>query len=200
MTRSTLCKALLLSAVVGSAVQAQTPTQPSMQEIMNRSAQVATPGPQHAALAHYIGQWDVEISFTGAMMPAQRSKGTAEYFWIIEGRWLGQRIKAQLMGRPYESFSIRGYDNLSKSHVALTLGTSDTSMNVVRGLGTLTNDHAIAMYGTLDDYLSGQLHKPYKVVARHIDDNRHISEVWEFGANDTSTKVMEFIFSRAATK
>ena len=52
---------------------------------MERLTAATQLGPQHAALAKYLGRWDVDISLP--RMTAH-SKGTAEYSWVIEGRWL----------------------------------------------------------------------------------------------------------------
>jgi hypothetical protein len=197
MTLSILRFAVLTALTLCGSAAAQVPDAAQMKELAAKMAKISALGPHHAALGQYVGRWDVEIAFSGAMMPAQRSKGTAEYSWIIEGRWLGQRIKGQMLGRPYESFSIVGYDTFSKNRVAVTVGSTDSSMNVVRGLWADPNEQATAMYGTLEDFISGELHKPFKVVNRNIDANRHVTEIWEFGGNDSGVKVMEFTFTRA---
>ena len=39
---------------------------------------------------------------------AQHSKGKAEYSWVVKGRWLGCHLTGQMLGLPYEQFTILG--------------------------------------------------------------------------------------------
>jgi hypothetical protein len=176
---------------------AQTPAQdPAMQEMLAKMKAVATPGPHHKALGKYLGVWNVELALVMPGAPAQRSKGTATYQWIIDGRWMSQRISGQLMGMPYESFSILGFDNYAKNHVAVTVSNADTAMIMSRGLVVDPTNKVSAVYGTLDEYTTGELHKPFKTVVREISDTRHVMEIWDLGIGDAGAKVLEFTFTR----
>jgi hypothetical protein len=176
---------------------AQTPTQdPAIQEMLAKMKAVATPGPRHKALAKYVGTWNVEMAMVMPGAPAQRSQGTATYQWIIDGRWMSQRITGLLMGMPYESFSIIGFDNYAKNHVAVTVSSADTAMTMSRGLVVDPTHKVTAVYGTLDEYATGELHKPFKSVMREVSDTRHVMEIWDLGIGDAGAKVLEFTFTR----
>jgi hypothetical protein len=184
-------------AALAGVTRAQTQDQSAaMKEIQARMKAVATPGPRHADLAGFIGTWDVDIAMVMPGAPGQRSKGTAEYSWIIQDRWLGQRIKAQMMGAPYESFSIIGYDNYAKNHVVVSVTSMDTSMVTARGLVVDPSHRVTALYGTLDEYATGELHKPFKAVTRKVDADHHQMEVWDLGIGDAGAKVLEYTFVR----
>jgi hypothetical protein len=101
-------------------------------------------GPQHAALAKYLGRWDVDI-----VLPrmAAHSKGTAEYFWVIEGRWLGCRIKGTMLGQPFEEFTILGYDSYSQSAVEVSVESTDNSMVMSRGSSTDSTQSSSVLFG-----------------------------------------------------
>lgn len=168
----------------------------TMQEMMERMKAAATPGPQHEALAAFLGTWDVEIAMVMPGAPAQKNAGTAEYRWILEGRWMSQHVKGALMGSPYESFTILGFDNYARNHVSVTVSTADTAMNMARGLVVDPTGRTTAVYGTLDEYTTGELHKPYKAVMRNESASRHVMEIWDLGIGADGAKVLEFTFNR----
>jgi hypothetical protein len=151
-------------------------------------------GPQHAALAKYLGRWDVDISLPRMAM---HSKGTAEYTWVIEGRWLGCRIKGAMLGQPFEEFTILGYDSYAQSAVEVSVESADNSLVMSRGSAADSNQSA-SLFGELDEYTSGSLHRPFKVVERWLDDDRHVTEIWDLGAAEAPVQKVTFTFTRAA--
>lgn len=191
--------ALILAAPPAAAAtqdQQQQDMEASMQEMQERTREATTPGEHHEALARFVGEWDVEIAMLMPGSPEQRSQGTATYEWLMEGRWLSQRIVGSIFGGEYESFSIIGFDNYAKNHVLVTVSSMDTAMNMARGLVVDPEGDVTAMYGTLDEYTTGEVHKPYKVVTRIIDDDSHVTEIWDLGIGTDGAKVLEFTYSR----
>ncbi len=199
MTIPALVRAATVLAllVTPSLTAAQTPSQEkAMQEMMERMKQAATPGPPHKALEGFLGAWEVEMAMVMPGAPTQKSTGTAEYRWLIDGRWMSQHITGSLMGTPYESFSIMGYDNFAKNHVSVTVSTADTAMSMARGVVVDPTGRTTVVYGTLDEYTTGELHKPYKAVMRHVSASRHVMEIWDLGIGADGAKVLEFTFTR----
>lgn len=109
---------------------------------------------------------------------------------------MSQRITGQLMGRPYESFSLMGFDNYAKNHISVSVSSMDTAMTMTRGLVVDPTNRVTATYGTLDEYTTGELHKPLKVVMRRASETRHVMEVWDLGIGEAGAKVLEFTFTR----
>jgi hypothetical protein len=167
-----------------------------MEEMMARMAEAAKPGPRHEALGAYVGNWDVEIAMVMPGSPGQKSKATAAYGWVIDGRWLSVRIDGQLMGQTFESFSIMGYDNYAKNHVVVTVSSMDTAMTMARGLVVDPTHKVRSLYGTIDEYTTGEIHKPVKVLFRDVSADRHIMEIWDLGIGDAGAKVLEYTFTR----
>lgn len=190
-----LAGAIVLAAPAAAAAQAPS-QEATMQEMMARMKQAAEVGPHHEALGDLVGLWDVEIAMVMPGSPAQRSNGTAEYAWVIDGRWLSQRISGELMGAPHESYSIIGFDNYAKNHVAVAVSSMDTAMIITRGLVVDPTNKVRALYGTLDEYTTGELHKPLKVVLRDVSDTRHVMEIWDLGIGEAGAKVLEYTFTR----
>ena len=179
-----------LVVVISTAVQAaDAPAGPP-----SRVSAAMQLGPQHAALARYLGRWDVDIALPRMDV---HSKGTAEYSWVIEGRWLGCRIKGTLLGQPFEEFTILGYDSYSQSAVEVSVESADNSMVMSRGSSSDPAQPPPVLYGELDEYTSGSLHRPFKVVQRWVSDTRHVTEIWDLGAGETPVQKLAFTFTRA---
>jgi hypothetical protein len=151
-------------------------------------------GPQHTALAKYLGRWDVDIALPRM---TTHSRGSAEYSWVIEGRWLGCRIKGTMLGQPFEEFTILGYDSYSQSAVEVSVESADNSMVLSRGSAADPKQSSSVLYGELDEYTRGSLHRPFKVVERWLSDHRHVTEVWDLGAGETPIQKVTFTFTKA---
>jgi len=197
MTLSQAMAVVIAVLALGGSMPEQTPAeQVTMEQVMARMKEAAQLGPHHKALARYLGNWDVEIAVVMPGAPTQRSKGTAVYSWAIDGRWLTQRITGQFMGAPYEGFALIGFDNYAKNHVAVAVSSMDTAMIMTRGLVVDPAHKVRTLYGTLDEYTTGELHKPLKVVLRDESDARHVMEIWDLGIGETGAKVLEYTFTR----
>jgi hypothetical protein len=187
----------LLAAPGAAAAQDPAEREAMIREMQERARVATTPGKYHEALDYYIGEWDVELAMVMPGAPPQRSPGRATYEWLIEGRWVMQRVEAaEFMGVPYYGATIIGYDNFARNHVAASVSNVDTALNVVRGVVVDPNDRVTALYGTLDEYTTGELAKPYKVVTRVVDRNHHTIEVWDLGIGPDGAKVLQFDYTR----
>ncbi|MBL8815853.1 MAG: SMP-30/gluconolactonase/LRE family protein [Planctomyces sp.] len=160
-----------------------------------RLAAIVSPGPFHDFLQRFLGTWTIETRvFQGeAASPAER--GTAECLWQIEGRWLLIRNAGTLTGRPMLSETSLGYDNFKQSFVASTISNLDTAMN--RAEGDLNADLTqLTLYGTTDEYLTGELARPVKYVWKFQSFDRMTFEVHDLGIGDVNTKVVEITYLR----
>ncbi len=165
----------------------------AQQAVMARIKAASALGPQQAALARYLGRWDVDIALPGASV---HSKGTAEYSWVIDGRWLGCRIKGTMLGQPFEEFTILGYDSYARQVVEVSVESADNAMATARGSEAGSMQATSVLFGELDEYLSGSLHRPYKVVMRWLNARRHVTEVWDLGAGEKPIEKVVFTFTR----
>jgi hypothetical protein len=194
-----LCVSLALPLLVAVAAAAQPDPRTSPEEIrrMQERAQAATATTQHHEdLAWFLGDWDVEIELVMPGAPSQKSRAVARVTWVIDGRWLGEKIQGTLFGAPYESFLVRGFDSYAKNHVAATVQSMDNSLLVARGVVVDPQGQVTAMYGTLDEYTTNELGKPFKAVTRKLDANRFTLEVWDLGIGADGAKVFEYRYTR----
>ncbi len=193
LVRWILCAGLVVSAGAGHAQSRPADTAPSR----SGAAAAMALGPQHAALGELLGTWDVDIVLSDGSKPAQHSKGKAEYSWVIKGRWLGCHLTGEMLGFPYEEFTILGYDSYAKNIVEVAVESVDNSMLLSRGPTFGPDQPVTALYGELDEYSAGVLHSPYKVVLKHVSPDRHVTTVVGFDSSGNEVKKVEFTFSRA---
>lgn len=200
MRTASVLASLFVLAIAASAQAADAPAPPAAKgdaatnkAMMERITAATQLGPQHAALAKYLGRWDVDIALPRM---TTHSKGTAEYTWVIEGRWLGCRIKGSMLGQPFEEFTILGYDSYSQSAVEVSVESADNSMVMSRGSSDPTQSSAV-LFGELEEYTRGSLHRPFKVVERWLSPTRHVTEVWDLGAGEAPVPKVTFTFTKA---
>ena len=161
-----------------------------------RLAKLTMPGARHDAMRFFLGDWDVEIQLRMPGAPVQSSKGASTFAWLIDGRWLSERITGSFMGQPYEGFAIRGYDNYAKNYVTCAVSNFDTAMNVVRGVVSDPSGKTIVQYGTLDEYMLGDKNHPLKTVTRITGDDTFELEVWDLGLGVEGAVVLKYVYSR----
>jgi hypothetical protein len=172
----------------------QEPAQPDPAEMLKLFAKYTTLGEEHRLLERFIGEWDAQSSM---IMGDQRSttKGSATFRWKVEGRWLESEWRGEMMGMPVVSHGWLGYDKFKMSYVMTSITSLDTAMNEAEG--DLTPDgKALVMYGTLDEYLSGEHDKMVKYVYRFVSADEIVFEVHDLPIGEVNTQVMEFRFTR----
>ena len=175
--------------------------QQDMADMMERMAAFTQPGEEHAYLERMLGEWDVELSLIMGGQKLPPSKGTAKTEWLFDGRWLQTTMKGSMMGRPIESVNLLGYDKFKMSYVTTSVSTMDTAMNEAEGdLDTRQNDDpwddALILWGTLDEYLTGEHDKMVKTVIRFTGPDERVMEIHDMPIGETGTQVIEMRFKR----
>jgi hypothetical protein len=196
---SFLAGAVLASLLVPafSAGFAQESDDPAMDmaAMMAQAEKYTSPGEHHELLNRHLGEWDTEmILFMGgnAMEP---SKGTSKSEWLMEGRWLKSDFEGSMMGMPMRIVSIMGYDNFKQSYVVTSVNSMDTIMLHQEG-DMDPGGKALLMYGTLDEYLTGEHDKMVKTVFRFLSEDEIVMEVHDLPIGETNTKVFEIRYKR----
>jgi hypothetical protein len=114
----------------------------------------------------------------------------------MEGRWLKWEGSGTMMGMPANLFMLIGYDNFKMSYVATFVSSLDTAM--LRAEGDMDpGGKTLLMYGTLDEYLTGEHDKMVKYVWRFESDDRIRMELHDLPIGETNTKVVEYVWTRA---
>ena len=83
-----------------------------------------SPGDHHKHLGAYAGTWSVELKFfPGPGADPVVSNATSEFNWILNGHYMTEDLKGDMMGMPFEGKSVFGYDNFRQEHFSLWIDT-----------------------------------------------------------------------------
>jgi uncharacterized protein DUF1579 len=168
-----------------------------MQEMMKKWAEVATPSEGHKALESLAGKWDIVtlVWGEGAGKPPSESKGSCETKWILDGRYLLEEMSSQMMGMPYKSMNIIGFDNYKKKYVMSYVDNMGTAIYTGEGKLDPANK-VLTSFGKMDDFTTGERDKPVKYVTRVISKDKHIFEIYDEVGSSNEYKVLEIAYTR----
>lgn len=176
---------------------APTFTKEDMERAMAQMKTMVSPGPHHKELARFLGTWKTTTRFVMGGTKTPGEAGTATVSWLMDGRWLKFDLGGSMMKRPYTGFVLMGYDNFKRSFVSTSVTSIDTAM--VRLEGDMDpSGKALLMYGTLDEYTTGEHDKMVKYVYRFESPDRMVLEVHDLPIGETNTQVVEVVFERAS--
>ena len=114
-------------------------------------------------------------------------------FAPYSGRW---EFEATLMGMPYKSFFIHGFDNYKNKFTTAFVSNMDTALITLTGVVVDPTGNVTVEYGELDEPTMHQVGKALKTVTRRKDDNHFVVEVWDLGIGEAGAIVLEFAYSR----
>ncbi len=132
---------LATSALASAAMAAETAAPASGmpdQAAMQRMAALTTPGENHKVLGQLVGSWDYTISFKMAKdAPEQTSTGSSENMWILDGRFLQQKVSGVMdMGGQKQNFNgiaTIGYDNGKREYQSTWMDNMNTGLMTATG-------------------------------------------------------------------
>jgi len=175
--------------------QDQQDPQEAMAKMMEKAKRYTQPGKHHRVLERFIGKWNTELRLFMGGKASPAEKGSAEHSWLMQGRWLQMKSTGRMMGRPLNSYWWMGYDNFKQSYVATGVNNLDTAMT--RSEGDMDqNGKTMLLYGTIDEYLTGEHDKMVKTVFRFESDDKIIMEVHDLPIGEHNTKVFEIVYTR----
>jgi hypothetical protein len=166
-----------------------------MQEMMARMQRWTKPGENHQALQRFVGKWTTETRVHMGGQASPPEKGTAEFAWRIDGRWLEGTWKGSLMGMPSSGAMWLGYDNFKMSYVWSQISNHDTML--LHSEGDMTRDaKSLVMYGPLDEYLTGEHDKMVKYAWRFVSEDEMRFEVHDLPIGETGALVVDVVYKR----
>lgn len=181
------------------------PSPEEMAEMMKRWQAVATPGPHHKTLEHFVGTWDLTIRswMGGPDSPPSESKGICETKWVLDGRFIEDKVKSDMM-MPDETGEMKkvvflgqgltGYDNFKNMYVSTWADNMGTALILSKGSMDPTGK-LLTCYAEMDEPMLNVQDRMIKMVTRIIDKNKHVMEMHDLHAGD-GYKVMEIIYTR----
>lgn len=187
-----LVLALVSVIPVGAQQEAAPPGQdPGMEAFIA----AITPGEPHSYLASLVGEW----SYSQAMwhVPDEepmRATGEATKTMIMDGRYLQEEMRGEMMGQPFVGRGITGYDNLAEQLVGTWIDNMGTGIIAVQGEASEAGD-AHTLHGEFTNPMDRQIQK-LRMVTRKVDEDRHVFEYYVTMGDGPEMKQMEIEYVR----
>ena len=165
--------------------------------MMANWAKFATPGENHAHFQKMVGKWTASSTFwMGPDAPEMTSEGTAEFEVIFGGRYLVQHYQGEFMGDIFHGMGITAYDNFRQEYIDIWLDDMGTAIMLTRGKSNEAGTE-FTYIGKMDDPLSDRKDIPTRTVARVVDSETHMLEMFTVDLEGKEFKSMEIIYKRA---
>ena len=178
----------------GTSANAAPETDEAMMKGMQRWEECVTPGAMHKQLERFLGTWTTEAHATGLSGP-EGEKGTSEWAWLFEGRFIQQTWKADVMGVPSGGQVTIGYDNFKRKFVTSDVNTFQTALLTSEGNFDAGGDTLIT-YGFTDSPITGECDRLAKYVWRFEGPDKFTFELHDPSAGEQS-KVLDVVYTRS---
>lgn len=161
------------------------------QEMQKKMEAACTPGPAHKALEALVGDWKAEVKCW--MEPGgspEVSQGTAKASWTLNGHFLKEEFKGEMMGKPFNGLTLIGYDNIKQMFKSVWVDDMNTAMFTSEGKGENGNK-VITLEGTASCPRTGRTNMSMKTVLKMNSPDQHVLEMFNDGE-----KAMEITYIR----
>lgn len=149
-SRPSFLPALLLAALCACAAPPAADPAPAPAQLtpeqMAEMMRLAQPGPEHAELAKFAGEWEGEVSIW--MAPGaepMKQAATASSRVVLDGRFVHMTSHGDFFGQPFEGISMFGFDR--RNDVYTVVGFDSLGTYYVTGAGTRQADGVIRLHG-----------------------------------------------------
>ena len=161
------------------------------QDMQKKMEAAGTPGPAHKALQAFVGDWKAEVKCWCEPGGAPKvSQGTSQAKWILNGHFVEEEFKGEMMGKPFIGRSLMGYDNTKQTFNSVWVSDTQTGMCTSEGKGENGNK-VITLEGKSSCPATGRKDLPVKSVFRVISPDKYVYEMFKDGA-----KSMEITYTR----
>ncbi len=190
---SSLCITLSFSPALAKEKKQEKAMDP--QAMMELWKQAATPGEPHKQFAALVGSWTTQTKeWMEPGKPPTESTGTAEMKILLDGRFLYQEYRGQMMGQPFTGIGIDAYDNIRKKYVTAWIDTMGTGIFMMEGTAS-PDGRTITLKGSHPDPGGGQMN--HRAIWKLIDDNHQTFDMYGAHQGQKETKMMEITYTRS---
>jgi len=162
-----------------------------MSESQKAWEEFMAPGPYHEMMAKSVGDWKTVTKFW--QDPAgepQIIEGTAKTESLLGGRYFKTTHNGEMMGMPFEGFSIDGYDNAKKEFFSVWVDNMGTSYMLSKGDYDENSKTLIMTGSTYDPMVGAEI--DYKEVIKYTDENNQVMEMFTIkDGNEVKTMSVE---------
>jgi hypothetical protein len=157
---------------------------------------MSTIGAEHAKLAQAAGEWEVHA--TKWMDPAgqpQQATERSTFAVMLDGRWVSQDYRGEMMGKPYVGHGMYGYDTMTKQYQLVWFDSVSTAMMPMSGTSsdggkTITYTYEMAHC----PMTNGPMTMRHVVVNESAD--RMVQTMYQMPKGAAEHKVMELVYTR----
>ena len=168
---------------------------PAKMEMMKKIAAAGTPGAAHKALEPLVGEWTAAVQcWMAPDAPPTVSKGTAKAAWALDGRFVREEFKGEMMGKSFHGMSLMGYDNQKKQYNSLWVDDMSTAIFTSEGTAD-EGGKVITFHSKMDCPVTGEKGIPVKQVLRIVSADKHVFEMHD-PRNGEKSKKMEITYTR----
>lgn len=164
---------------------------------MARWMQTCKAGPPHERLVELLGKYDTVTRISmGPSQPPMELKGSGEFSWLTEGKWLQMKWAGTMMnGKPGTTLWVLGYDNFKERYVTTMVDSMQTCMNSASGHFDGSGDNLI-LWGTIDEPGTPEQDKQVRYIYRGFGKDAFVFEIHDMMIGESNTKVVEIAFTR----
>jgi hypothetical protein len=143
--------------------------------MMAEYMKAAAPGPEHARLKEFAGDWDAVVkSFNPDGSPGSTSKGVMHAKMVLGDRFLQSNYEGEMEMAPgakmqFTGVGLSGYDKGKKKYTGVWMDTMSTAMMITEGTADATG--TITGEGSVTDPLTGKAMKVKDISTRIDRDN-----------------------------
>ncbi len=186
---------IVVLAALPAAAQQDKPMSAEEKAAMEAWMKFATPGPNHKLLEPFVGTWSATTTWWEAPgAPPSISQGTSENTWVLGGRFVQQKVTAEMMGQPFEGIGYTGYDNYQKQFVGTWMDSMGTMVMVSSGRADASGK-VLTFTAKIDDVVTGK-NVTVREVTRVVDNNHHVFEMYGPDKSGKEFKTMEITYTR----
>jgi len=153
-----------------------------------------TPGPSHKVLDSKVGTWNLKVTMYNPDGSVQTSDGTSEIAWVMDGRYLQEKVNGSFEGMNFQGNGTTAFDNLKKKYVYTWFDNMGTG--IMTGEGLYDPAHrTFTYYGESPDVVKGQ-YVSSRSVETQVDNNHWRMEAFGLGPDGKEMKMMEIVYTR----
>jgi hypothetical protein len=165
-----------------------------MEAMMEVYRKLAIPGPPHKMLASLEGSWTTKTRvWTEPDKPPMEGTGMCEQKMLLDGRYLQQEYRGEMMGSPFTGINLIGYDNHTKKYLSTWVDSMSTGIYYFEGTAS-PDGKTITQESSYDDPVKGPT--VWRSVTRVVDDDTLEYEMYLTPKGGKEEKMMEMTVTR----
>jgi hypothetical protein len=163
-------------------------------KMMKVYQKLATPGAPHKRLAKLEGSWTTQTrAWMEPGQPPTESTGSCEQKMLLNGCYLQQEYRGDMMGQPFTGINLIAFDNHTKKYVSTWIDSMSSGIYVFEGAAD-ANRKTITQECRYDDPVKGP--SVWRSTTRFVNDNKVEYEMYLKPKRGREEKMMEMTLTR----